>query len=71
MVGWMRKKSAKPAKGMIDKWEYFGISFDKGRFRQLYRNKVYKTKKKANKVKTVNEKKLKGKNPKVVQVYGD
>ena len=71
MVGWMRKKSAKEQRGAIDKWEYYGIAINKGRFRQLYRNKCYKTKAKAEKAKTVNAKSLKGKNPKIVQVYGD
>jgi len=78
MVGFGRRKSAKAPKEKedggkpTDRWEYFGIAFNGKRFRELFENRIYKSKKKANKV-LVNkkDKKLKGKNPKVVQVYGD
>jgi len=78
MVGFGRRKSAKAPKEKedggkaVDRWEYFGIAFNGERFREIFENRIYKSKKKANKVLVKKkDKKLKGKNPKVVQVYGD
>lgn len=78
MVGFGRRKSAKAPKERedgkkpVDRWEYYGIAFNGKRFRELFENRIYKSKKRASKVLAKKkQKKLKGKNPKVVQVYGD